>query len=82
MPIQNAIDLLNVIDDNKELRNQMYGCKNNVDLLTFLKLKGYYFTVEEFEDAVRLQHVQCQTLEAAQELLHKADWLRYLLLTS
>ena len=36
----------------------------------------------EFEDAVNYLHVQCQTLERAQLLLQKAEWLRYVLFTS
>jgi len=79
MPIQCAIDLLNAIDDNKTLRKQMYGCESNDALMEFLKKEGYTFTVDEFEESVRALHVKCQTLEAAQELLHKADWLRFLL---
>lgn len=82
MPIQKAIDLLNDIDDNKALRHQMYGCENTDELMRFLHAEGYVFSVDEFEEAVRFQHVQCQTLEAAQELLHKADWLRFILLTN
>jgi hypothetical protein len=82
MPIRNAIDLLEAIDLNSELRDQMYRCAGSEELMVFLNMKGYQFDVEEFEEAIRLQHVKCQTLEAAQELLHKADWLRYLLLMS
>lgn len=80
MPINSAIDLLKAIDHSSELRDQMYRCGGSEELMIYLEAVGYQFDVEEFEEAVRLQHVKCQTLEAAQELLHKADWLRYLLL--
>ncbi len=80
MPIRNAIDLLADIDNNSDLREQMYRCPGSNELLAYLKVQGYSFDNDEFEEAVRIQHVQCQTLEDAQELLHKADWLRYLML--
>ena len=38
--------------------------------------------LRSFEDAVNYLHVQCQTLERAQLLLQKAEWLRYVLFTS
>jgi hypothetical protein len=79
MAIRNAIDLLKDIDENSELRFYLYGCSGSVEMHTYLRSKGYSFDIEEFEEAVRLKHVLCQTLEDAQELLHKADWLRYLM---
>lgn len=80
MPIRNALDLLHDIDSNSDLREQMYRCPGSVELLVYLNANGYTFDIDEFEEAVRFQHVKCQTLEDAQELLHKADWLRYLMM--
>ena len=80
MPIRSAIDLLAAIDNNSDLREQMYRCPGSNELRAYLKVKGYSFDNDEFEEAVRIQHVQCQTIEDAQKLLHKADWLRYLML--
>lgn len=77
MPIQNAISLMDAIDSDPNLREQMYRYSEADELVAYLQTIGYGFTADEFEDAVRYQHVRCQTLEAAQELLHKADWLRF-----
>ena len=80
MAIRNAINLLEDIDGNSELRFHLYRCSGSAEMRTYLKTKGYSFDIDEFEEAVRLKHVLCQTLEEAQKLLHKADWLRYLII--
>lgn len=81
MSIQNAIHLLRQVDADTTLREGMYNCINGSELQTFLASSGFPFDSNEFEDAVNHLHTQCQTLEQAQDLLHKADWLRYMLLT-
>ena len=79
MSIRNAIFLLNAIDDDLELREQLYRCADYDELMSCLNASGYLFDIDEFEDAVNHLHVQCQTLENAQFLLQKAEWLRFLL---
>ena len=79
MSIRNAIFLLNSIDNDLALREQLYQCSDYKELMKCLKSKGIPFTRDEFEDAVNHLHVQCQTLENAQLLMQKAEWLRYLL---
>jgi predicted ribosomally synthesized peptide with nif11-like leader len=79
MSIHNAIYLLNAIENDTKLRGEMYRCNNNEELKSFLKATGFIFSNDEFEEAVNSLHVQCQTLEQAQLLLQKADWLRYMI---
>ena len=79
MPIRNAIFLLNAIESDTRLRDRMYRCNDYDELVTYLRSLGYIFDDGEFEDAVNYLHVQCQTLENAQLLLQKAEWLRFLL---
>ncbi|HEY4789090.1 MAG TPA: Nif11-like leader peptide family natural product precursor [Bacteroidales bacterium] len=79
MSIRNAIFLLDAIDNDLELREQMYQCVDYSELMEYLKLKGYPFSKDEFEEAVSYLHVKCQTVENAQLLLQKAEWLRFLL---
>ena len=79
MPIRNAIFLLNAIETDTKLRDRMYRCNDNEELVMYLKSMGYIFDNDEFEDAVNFLHLQCQTLENAQLLLQKAEWLRYLI---
>ena len=79
MSIRNAIFLLNAIESDSKLRDRMYRCSDNEELVSYLKSLGYSFDDDEFEDAVNYLHVQCQTSENAQLLLQKAEWLRFLL---
>jgi hypothetical protein len=79
MPIRNAIFLLNAIETDNKLRDSMYRCNDGEELMDYLRSLGYIFDNDEFEDAVNYLHVQCQTLENAQLLLQKAEWLRFLL---
>ena len=79
MSMNNVIHLFQSIDKDMELRKEIYQCKDSKSLNAYLNSRGYYFDHDEMEDAINYLHVQCQTLEEAQQLLHKADWLRYLL---
>lgn len=79
MPINNVICLLKAIETDTNLRDSMYRCTDSKELESYLKSLGYIFDNYEFEDAVNYLHVQCQSLENAQLLLQKAEWLRYLL---
>lgn len=80
MPIRNAVYLLKAIESDSKLRESMYSCKDNVEFDTCLNSNGYIFDYEEFEDAVHFLHLRCQTIENAQCLFHKSEWLRYLLI--
>jgi predicted ribosomally synthesized peptide with nif11-like leader len=82
MSIRNAILLLNAIDDDSVLREEIYLCNEADQVMNYLKSRGYHFDMDELEDAIHHLHVQCQTLEDAQCLLHKADWLRFLMFVS
>ncbi len=79
MSIRNAIFLLNAIDNDLKLREQMYQCVDYNELMECLKSKGLPFSKDEFEEAVNCLHIKCQSLENAQLLLQKAEWLRFLL---
>lgn len=76
MPLQHAIDLLTDITTDKKLRFDLYSCETLNDLTQCMAQKGYKFTFDEFEDAVNVMHVKCQTEEQANEVMDKADWYR------
>jgi Nif11 domain len=79
MSMINVIHLFITVDIDPEFRKKIYQCKDSKSLRSYLNSRGYYFDQDEMEDAINYLHVQCQTLEEAQNLLHKADWLRYLI---
>lgn len=79
MTIRNAIFLLNAIESDSQLREELYACNDNDELMANLKAQGCVFDTDAFEDAVLYLHAQCQTAEKAQLLMQKAEWLRYLL---
>lgn len=79
MAIANAIKLINDIDVNKSLRNEMYSIPSSGELFEYLKIQGYVFNYAELEEAVNLLHVKCQTLQEAQDIMHKAEMLKFLL---
>ena len=79
MAMNNVIHLFMTIDKDPVFRKQIYQCRNSEQLRAYLNSSGYYFDLDEMEDAINYMHVQCQTLEEAQQLLHKADWLRFLI---
>lgn len=79
MTIQNAICFLDEIEDDQALRSQAYSCRSETDWQDILRQHGIPFEPAEFEEAINLLHVKCQTYEQADALLHKADLVRMLL---
>lgn len=78
MAIKNALRFLGVIDQDNEFRNRLNTCLTKADLMECLSDHHLHFTEDEFEESVRLLHLQCQDWEQADALLHKAEWLRFL----
>ena len=79
MSLQNALNLISDIDTDSNLRNSLYSFNTSNEVYNYLSEKGYSFLPNEMEDAINSLHVKCQTLEAAQDLMHKAELLKYLL---
>jgi spore coat protein CotF len=79
MAIYHVVRLLQSIELDEQFRLELYNCKDNKELVNYLNSKGFYFNDDDIDDAINSLHVQCQTLEEAQELQNKADWLRYLI---
>lgn len=79
MPINSAVQLINAIDHSTNLRQTLNSLSDPVEITDYLNSLGYLFTPNEFEDAVRMLHVRCQTEEEASLLMIKVMWLRYLL---
>ena len=77
MAIQNAMNLIRDVKADDELREKLYALtQSEVDL--FLDEQGYKFTHPEFEDAVNMLHVKCQTYDEAEELMQVVMWLKLL----
>lgn len=79
MAINHVIKLFQAIDADDNLRSKLYDCFDKTELMAFLNSMGYFFNDVDIENAVNLLHVQCKTIEDAQLLLHKADWLKFLI---
>jgi hypothetical protein len=79
MAISHVIKLFSAIDLDEALRYELYNCFDQDELVSYLNSKGYYFNSDDIDNAFNFLHVQCQTLEDAQTLHIKADWLRFLI---
>lgn len=79
MPINSVVQLINAIDDSKNLRQALNSLSDPVEVTDYLNNMGYPFTPNEFEDAIRMLHLRCQSEEEASLLMIKVMWLRYLL---
>jgi len=79
MTIKNAITFLEDIDFEPKLRSRVYACKSRGEWLETLQAHGTPFTPSELEESINMLHVQCQTYEQADDLLHKADCIRMII---
>ncbi|HEX2936461.1 MAG TPA: hypothetical protein VHO72_13990 [Bacteroidales bacterium] len=74
MSVQNAIQFILTVTDDGEFRKSLYQYSSRQDLINHLSEKGRGFTISEFEDAVNMQHVKCQTYEEADHLKQIEMW--------
>ena len=74
MSIQNAITFISDVDADDALRKSCYTCKNQADLLEFLKGIGRGFTADEFEDATNMLLFKCQTYDQAGRVKEVKAW--------
>ncbi len=79
MAINDAIRLLSMVDSQPDFRRSLMRCEKLSELKQVLSGYDISFTPVEFEEAVTHLHVQCQTLEAAQSLMAKAEWYNFLI---
>jgi hypothetical protein len=79
MAIYHVIKLFDAIDSDDALRFELYNCFDQNEIVSYLNSRGYYFDGDDVNSAIDFLHVKCQTLEEAQSLHIKADWLRFLI---
>jgi len=79
MATHHVIKLFNTIEYDYDLREKIYECNGSNELMSMLNSIGYYFDNDDIDNALNMMHIQCKTLEQAENLFHKADWLRYLI---
>lgn len=77
MAIQDAMNFIVDAGQNDVLRNSLIPLKQNA-ILPELELQGYKFTISEFEEAINMLHVQCQTEEDANFLFEVVNWFKLL----
>lgn len=79
MPIKDVVRLILDTSDSEPLRTILNKFGSAAELLSFLNKKGYHFNQNEFDDAVRMLHLRCQSEGEAAFLMGKVMWLRYVL---
>jgi predicted ribosomally synthesized peptide with nif11-like leader len=77
MAIQNAMNLIRDVKNDVDLRYNLHTIHQS-DVEMFLEEQGYKFTYQEFEEAINMMHVKCQTHEEADELMQVVMWLKLL----
>jgi hypothetical protein len=79
MAIADAKKFIRESQLNRDLRKQVNGMETT-ELLSGLVEIGYEFTMDEFEEAVNMIHVQCQFETEADDLMQTAMWFKMLAL--
>jgi hypothetical protein len=74
MPRKDAIKFFSDFRENNQLRNTLNGSLSCHEFEKNLKLHGYSFTPDEFEDSFHYLLFKCQTEEQANELGYIFGW--------
>jgi hypothetical protein len=76
MTIQKALTFIREAERNERLRKSCYGCRSRNELLQHLSDKGYHFSNDECEDALRTMLLKCQTEEQAEKVYEWQSWFQ------
>jgi hypothetical protein len=76
MPRKDAIKFFSDFQGNDQLRSALNESLSKNEFEKNLKLQGYFFTNEEFEDSFRYLLLKCQTEEQANELGYIFGWFQ------
>lgn len=79
MPVKDVIRLILDTAGSEQFRAVLNKYESSVELISFLDQNGYRFNQHEFDDAVRMLHLNCQSEGEAAFLMGKVMWLRYVL---
>jgi hypothetical protein len=74
MSVQNALQFISIVSEDGDFRKSLYKFGSRQELINHLSESGRGFTVSEFEDAVNMKHVKCQTYEEADHLKQIEMW--------
>ena len=77
MAISDAKKFIRISQRDREFRRMINLIKTE-ELFSALSELGYRFTIEEFEEAVNMMHVQCQFESEADALMQTSMWFRML----
>lgn len=73
MSLHKALDFVKEVGSDDELRNSCYSFSDRQELLDHLG-----FNEAEFEDAINMNLVKCQTEDAAEEIQQLKMWFSIL----
>lgn len=74
MSVQNALQFISIVSEDGNFRKSLYKYATRQELINHLSENGRGFTVSEFEDAVNMKHLKCQTYEEADHLKQIEMW--------
>ncbi len=74
MSIQNAMNFIERVPQDDDLRLACYRCKDQSELIDLLESEGYKFDDEEFENACNMLHMKCADESAAYALHEIKSW--------
>ena len=74
MSLGNAMTFIKNVEINKELRQACYKCHSKLELLSMLAQEELEFTQNEFDNAVTMLLVKCQTYEEADCVKQTEVW--------
>ena len=73
MALSNAVKFVKQIGKNETFRNECYESKSKSDLLNKLNFNEY-----EFDEAINMNLVKCQTLDEADQIFQIKLWFALL----
>ena len=77
MALQKAIDFIINLKHDKNLRNKMNRL-NAEQVHPFLEANGYYFTFDQFEDAINYYKLRCENEQEAFDMDEIKFWFTFL----
>ena len=76
MSVQNANDFIELVEKNDEFRLKCYESSTIEELMIMLNANGIAFSSNDFENAINMKLVRCQTYEQADVVKDIENWFK------
>lgn len=76
MSLNNALEFIDLVKNDESFRHQCYNFSDIEELMEMLQTNNKGFNTDDFENAINMNLVKCQTYEQAEVFKDIENWFK------